>query len=97
MWRKKTLYEGRASGLFEHEHFVKYMIGKGMHLSSNHTPLRKSETYVLEATSTLVYQSWERVVPRGLRILEARITLCGYEIEEAEKNLGTLFTVESFE
>ena len=97
MWQKKVLYEGIASGLFEHQHFVKYMAGKGMHLSSNLAPLRKTETYVLEATSTLVYQSWERVVPRGLAIREARITLCGYAIEEAEKNLSSLFTVECFE
>ena len=97
MWQQKILYQGKASGLFEHEHFLAYMAGKGHHIPQENTPLRKMEMYVLEANSRLIYESWKRVVPRGLGLTEARITLMGYDLEKAEEKLGSLFTVECFE
>lgn len=97
MWQQKMLYEGDSSGLFRYETFVQFMRVKGQHLASESMSLRKTEIYVLEPATTLIYQTWKRVIPRGIDMWDARVTLSGYGVDEVEGKLKSLFTVECFE
>lgn len=92
MWQQKIIYEGNSSGLFCYGTFVQFMHKKGQHLASEITPLRKTEIYILQPATTLMYQTWKRVIPRGMDIWDVRVILFGYGIEEVEKNLQDLIS-----
>jgi len=92
MWQQKILYQGNSDGVFRYDAFQLFMQDKGLQIPYLDTPVYRKELFVIEPATTLTYSARKRMVPRGLDLWHATITLSGYGIEDVEKNLRDLIS-----
>ena len=87
MQQPKIFYQGNSSGVFSYETFQDFMKNKGLRIPYQDFAVYKKDIYIVEPSTTIIYEARKRIVPRNLDLWHVTITLWGHGREEVESKL----------